>query len=156
VPIQRGAKPREQIGKAIGAEAVRKLQFVATTGDITLSGMCRQATFPLKKTSSDKVDTTGAQSITTEIQVLRLGDVYILGLPGEVLVEVGREIRKNAGIEKLLIATVTNDAIGYVCHSRAYDEGGYEPESGASLAQGAGEIMVRESLALLGEIQRVN
>jgi hypothetical protein len=56
-------------------------------------------------------------------------------------------------METLLIATVANDAIGYVCLSRAYDEGGYEPESGASLAKGAGEIMVRESLALLGEIK---
>jgi len=156
VPIQRGAKPREQIGKAIGAEAVRKLQFVATASDAALSGMCRQATFPLKKAPSDKIEATGAPSITTEIQVLRLGDIYILGLPGEVLIEVGMEIRRNAGIEKLLIATVANDTIGYVCHSRAYDEGGYEPESGASLAQGAGEIMVRESLALLGEIQRAN
>jgi hypothetical protein len=110
-------------------------------------------TFPLKKAASDKTHAAGAQSITTEIQVLRLGDIYILGLPGEVLVEVGREIREKAGIEKLLIATVANDAIGYVCHSRAYDEGGYEPESGASLAQGAGEIMVRESLALLGKLK---
>lgn len=31
VPIQRGARPCEQIGKAVGAEAARKLQFVATT-----------------------------------------------------------------------------------------------------------------------------
>jgi len=156
VPIQRGAKPREQIGKAVGAEAVRKLQFVATASNAALSGVCRRVTFPLKKAPSDKVDATGAPCITTEIQVLRLGDIYLLGLPGEVLVEVGLEIRKKAGIEKLLIATVANDAIGYVCHSRAYDEGGYESESGASLAQGAGEIMVRESLALLGEIRGGN
>ncbi len=154
VPIQRGAGPREQIGKAIGAEAVRKLQFVATTAEVTVGGMCRPVTFPLKKAAFDSVDTAGAQGITTEIQVLRLGDIYLLGLPGEVLVEVGGEIRKRAGIEKLLIATVANDAIGYVCHSRAYEEGGYEPESGASLAQGAGEIMVRESLALLGEVKQ--
>ncbi|MCL5279033.1 MAG: neutral/alkaline non-lysosomal ceramidase N-terminal domain-containing protein [Planctomycetes bacterium] len=153
VPIQRGTGPREQIGKAVGAEAIRKLQFITATSDAALSGMCRQATFPMRKTASDKADATDAQSITTEIQVLRLGDIYILGLPGEVLVEVGREIRKKAGIEKLLITTVTNDTIGYVCHSRAYDEGGYEPESGASLAQGAGEIMVREALALLAQIK---
>ena len=36
VPIQRGAKPREQIGKAVGGEAARKLQFVATTDDAPL------------------------------------------------------------------------------------------------------------------------
>ena len=68
--------------------------------------------------------------------------------------EVGREIRKKAGIEKLLIATVANDAVGYVCHSRAYDEGGYEPVH--SLAKGAGEIIAHESLALLAEVRRAD
>jgi hypothetical protein len=152
VPIQRGAKPCEQIGKAVGGEAVRRLQFLATTDHVTLNGLSRRVVFPLKKAPSDKADAPAAPSITTEIQVLRLGDIYVLGLPGEVLVEVGREIRKKAGIEKLIIATVANDAIGYVCHRRAYDEGGYEAQSGASLDQGAGEIMVKESLILLREI----
>ena len=90
--------------------------------------MCRQVTFPVKKAPAD--GERRRQPVTTEIQVLRLGDIYVLGLPGEVLVEVGMEIRKKAGIEKLLIATVANDTIGYVCHSQAYDQGGYEPESG--------------------------
>ncbi len=154
VPIQRGAKPREQIGKAVGAEAVRKLQFVATTDSIALKGMCRQVVFPTRKLPADKTDGGVPPSITTEVQVLRLGDIYILGLPGEILVEVGMEIRKKAGIEKLLIATVANDTVGYVCHSRAYDEGGYEPDSANILAKGAGEILARESLALLEEIRR--
>ncbi len=66
------------------------------------------------------------------------------------------EIRHKAGIEKLLIATITNDTIGYVCHSQAYDQGGYEPETATILAKGAGEIMVKESLALLEEIKRAD
>ncbi len=154
VPIQRGAKPREQIGKAVGAEAVRKLQFVATTDDVVLKGMCRPVVFPAKKAPGDKPDEGTPPPITTEVQVLRLGGIYLLGLPGEILVEVGMEIRKKAGIEKLVIATVANDTVGYVCHSRAYDEGGYEPDSANILAKGAGEILAKESLALLEEIQR--
>jgi neutral ceramidase len=153
VPIQRGAKPCEQIGKAVGAEAVRRLQFVTTTNHVAVSGRCRQVMFPVKSASGEQVDPATAQFITTELQVLRLGDIYLLGLPGEVLVEVGMEIRRKAGIGKLIIATVTNDTIGYVCHSQAYDEGGYEAEAGASLAKGAGEIMVKEALALLDEIR---
>lgn len=129
---------------------------MATTDDVTLSGMCRQVAFPVKKAPSGKVEDGAAQPITTEIQVLRLGDIYVLGLPGEILVEVGMEIRKKAGVEKLLIATVTNDALGYVCHSRAYDEGGYEPDTATNLAKGAGEIMVNEAVALIEEIKRAN
>ncbi|MCU0917229.1 MAG: neutral/alkaline non-lysosomal ceramidase N-terminal domain-containing protein [Planctomycetes bacterium] len=153
VPIQRGGVACEQIGKAVGGAAVRRLQFVATTGEVQVRGLCRPVTLPSKPTSEDKTESATVPPVISEIQALRLGDIYVLGLPGEVLVEVGQAIRQRAGLEKLLIATVTNDAIGYVCHSQAYDEGGYEAESGASLAKGAGEIMVKESLALLREMQ---
>jgi len=156
VPIQRGVQPREQIGKAIGGEAVRKLQFVATNDDVRLRGLCREVTFPIKAAPAAQADDAAWRPVKTEIQVLRLGDIYVLGLPGEVLVEVGAAIREKAGIEELLIATVTNDTIGYVCHGLAYDQGGYEAEAATNLAKGAGEIMVKESLALLEESKRLD
>jgi neutral ceramidase len=155
VPLQRGAKPCAQIGTALGGEALRRLQLIGTTGDIALKALNREITLPVRKTPSgqDDVDNAAPDSITTEIQVLRLGDVYLLGLPGEVLVEVGLEIKKRAGLEKLFIVTLANDAVGYVCHRQAYEEGGYEPESGTSLAKGAGEAMVEQALSLINEIK---
>ncbi len=155
VPIKRGVKPREQIGKALGGEALRRLQFVTTAGDVTLKALKKEIRFPIKtNSSSDKPrDVDETNYITTEIQVLRLGNIYILGLPGEILVEVGLEIKKRAGVEKLFVISVSNDTIGYVCHSQAYEEGGYEPVSGTNLAKGAGEIMVREALDLINQIK---
>jgi neutral ceramidase len=88
------------------------------------------------------------------MQIFRLGDIYILGLPGEVLVEIGLEIKKRAGIEKLFIVSLSNDAIGYVCHSQAYDECGYEPGKATELAKGAGEIMIDEALGLIDQIKQ--
>ncbi|MDT8301336.1 MAG: hypothetical protein RQ760_07610, partial [Sedimentisphaerales bacterium] len=79
--------------------------------------------------------------------------VYILGLPGEVLVEVGMEIKRRAGVEKLFVISISNDSIGYVCPKPAYDEGGYEPTSATRLAKGAGEIMVSEALNLINGIR---
>ncbi len=67
------------------------------------------------------------------------------------MVEVGLEIKKRAGLENLFIVTLSNDTIGYVCHSRAYEEGGYEPGSGTNLAKGAGEIMIKEALDLINQ-----
>lgn len=155
VPIQRGVEARKQIGKAVGGEALRKLQFVATSGDVTLKALKKEVKFPAKKPSSSEeasdADTT--DYITTEIQVLRLGDIYILGLPGEVLVEVGLEIKRRAGLEKLFVISISNDSIGYVCLSEAYEEGGYEPTSATRLAKGAGEIMVSEALNLINGIK---
>jgi hypothetical protein len=153
--LNRGVAAREQIGKAIAGEAIRRLQFVTTSGDVTLKAAKRQVVFPAKPPASQEAADSGEkpEPIQTEIQVLKLGDIYILGLPGEVLVEVGLPIKKRAGIEKLFILTISNDAIGYVCHSAAYDEGGYEPDSATKLAKGAGEIMIEQALELLGQIK---
>jgi len=63
-------------------------------------------------------------------------------------------MKKRAGLEKLFIVSLSNDAVGYVCHSQAYEEGGYEPGSGTNLAKGSGEIMIRESLDLINQIRQ--
>jgi len=149
VPFARGVEPCRQIGMALGGEVLRRLQFLSTTDNITLKAVRRRVVFPTKKASSE--DAAG-ETMTTEIQALRLGDIYILGLPGEILIEVGLEIKRKAALENLFIVTISNDSIGYVCHSRAYDEGGYEPVSGTNLAKGAGEILVKEALDLLEQL----
>jgi hypothetical protein len=150
VPIDRGANQRRQIGKALGGEALRRLQFATTADNIALKALKKEIVFPTKKAASP----AGAgDQVKTEIQALKLGDIHILGLPGEVLVEVGLEIKSRAGLKNLFIVTISNDSIGYVCHSRAYDEGGYEPVSGTNLAKGAGEIMVKEALDLLERLK---
>jgi len=154
VPLRRGVEPCAQMGKTLGAEAVKQLGQIATTDDVTLHALRREVSFPIAKSpSSDNTDSETPETIVTELQVLRLGDIYVLGLPGEVLVEVGLEIKQKADVENLVIVTLANDAIGYVCHRPAYEEGGYEPGSGTDLAPGAGEIMAEQALALLDEIQ---
>ncbi|MEA3226079.1 MAG: neutral/alkaline non-lysosomal ceramidase N-terminal domain-containing protein [Planctomycetota bacterium] len=150
VPFERGVEPCRQIGTALGGEALRRLQFVSTTDNVTLKAVKRKIVFPTKKASSP--DAAG-ETMTTEIQALKLGDIYVLGLPGEILIEVGLEIKNRAGLENLFIVTICNDSIGYVCHSRAYDEGGYEPVSGTNLAKGAGELMIKHALDLINRIK---
>jgi hypothetical protein len=156
VPIQRGKKARFQIGKAIAGEALRQLQFVPISGDIKIKAMKKAVKIPIKQSLSPNriIDADkGKNYLTTEIQVLRLGDIYLLGLPGEVLVEVGLEIKKKAELESLVIISLSNDAVGYVCHSQAYEGGGYEPGSGTNLAKGAGEIIIKQALDLLDRIK---
>jgi len=156
VPIRRGREPRVQIGKALAGEVVRRLQFVPTCSEVSLKALTKEVQLPLKEAlSPDRIiDADKAKkTLTTEIQVLRIGDVYLLGLPGEVLVEVGLQIKERAGLENLLVISLSNDAVGYVCHSEAYEEGGYEPGSGTNLAKGAGEIMIKHALDLLSQVK---
>ncbi len=150
VPFERGVEPCRKLGTALGGEAIRRLQFLSTTDNVTLKAVKRKVVFPTKKAPSADA---GGEPVTTEIQALKLGNIFVLGLPGEILIEVGLEIKNRAGLENLFIVTICNDSIGYVCHSRAYDEGGYEPVSGTNLAKGAGEIMVKEALDLLKQLK---
>ncbi|MBN1817247.1 MAG: neutral/alkaline non-lysosomal ceramidase N-terminal domain-containing protein [Sedimentisphaerales bacterium] len=155
VPLQRGRQARFQMGKALAGEVIRRLQFVSTSGQVDIKAMKTPLELPLKQDPSlDRIFEISKEkdSLVTEIQIIKIGDLYVLGLPGEILVEIGLEIKQKAGLKNVMIVSLSNDAIGYVCHSQAYDEGGYEPVSGTNLAKGAGEIMIKQALELLGRI----
>ena len=86
---------------------------------------------------------------TTEVQALAIGDdLAIVGLPGEVFVELGLALRERSPFRHTLVLGLANEAIGYVPTRRAFDEGGYEPTS-SRLQPGGGERLVDEALALL-------
>lgn len=53
-----------------------------------------------------------------EIQAIRIGDIYIVGVPGEVFSRIGLEIKKRAkselGLDKVLVFALTNGNPGYI------------------------------------------
>lgn len=157
-PVRLNRKhPRMQTGKALGGATLRHLQFTQPCGNVKISALKQPVSLPLKRDlPPERKISVGKDSETrnTEIQVLRIGDVYIVGLPGEVLVEIGLEIKAKAGIENLFVVSLANDAIGYVCPRAAYKEGGYEPGSGTNLAPGAGEIITEQALKLIEQIKQ--
>ncbi|MFC1604231.1 neutral/alkaline non-lysosomal ceramidase N-terminal domain-containing protein [Planctomycetota bacterium] len=157
-PVRLNRKhPRMQIGKALGGAALRHIQFTQPCGEVKISALKRTVALPIKKDlPPDRLLSVGKDKETqnTEIQVLRIGDIYIVGLPGEVLVEIGLEIKAKAGIENLFVVSLANDAVGYVCPRAAYKEGGYEPGSGTNLAPGADEIITEQALKLIEQIKQ--
>lgn len=144
VPLRRDVKPCEQLGKALGGEALKRLQMATASGDVALRAATREITLPCKAGGS-------SSSFTTEIQLLGLGDTWILGLPGEILVEVGLAIKERVSAKNLFVVSLANDVVGYVNHRQAYKEGGYEPGPATFLAEGAGEILIEQALSLIEE-----
>jgi hypothetical protein len=64
--------------------------------------------------------------IDVELQAMRIGDLTIVGLPGEVFMEIGAQIE--ASIEgPSLILGYANGNHGYYCTQASYEVGGYEP-----------------------------
>lgn len=93
-----------------------------------------------------------AASCPTEIQAFWIGEIPLVGLPGEVFVELGLEIKEAVGVEPTFVISLSNDSTGYIPTRQAYDEGGYETTVSA-LAPGCGEHLVEETLALVASIR---
>jgi aminoglycoside N3'-acetyltransferase len=75
------------------------------------------------KVSNYVADILVQGSFTTEVQAIRLNDLILMGMPGEVFVNTGLELKKRG---TLAIVETTNDYIGYIPPVQAFAEGGYE------------------------------
>src|SRR5205823_2222120 len=70
--------------------------------------------------------------VPAEVQVFRLGGVWLVTLPGEVFLEIGWKTRdavaRAAGVapERVVVAAYANGSVGYVPTAAAIPEGGYE------------------------------
>ncbi|HIE52846.1 MAG TPA: hypothetical protein EYP85_13920 [Armatimonadetes bacterium] len=89
----------------------------------------------------------GRTHLPVEVQVLGIGATLLIGLPGEVFVELGLAIKQHVEAEQVFVVSLSNDCPGYVPTAVAYKEGGYEPEW-TPLAPGAGEALVEAAVTL--------
>ena len=89
-----------------------------------------------------------------EVQVVTLGnDVAIVGLNGEIFVELGLAIKASSPYPLTIVSSLTNGTVGYVPDRKAYAEGHYEPVS-ARCAAGSGEMLVETAVDLLHDLFR--
>jgi hypothetical protein len=90
---------------------------------------------------------------TYEIQLLRLGDVALVGLPGEPFVEGQLEIKTRSPAAFTFVAHLTSHYVGYLPTRAAYARGGHEANAEvtywAKLAPGSLETVVERTVALL-------
>ena len=62
--------------------------------------------------------------------MLNIGDLLIVGVPGEMTAELGKEIKDSAReiteIEFVTIGGLANEWISYILSEEEYEKGGYE------------------------------
>ncbi len=84
-----------------------------------------------------------------EVQLLRVGEVDLIGLPGECFTEYGLEIKRRANRETFVVSLVNGDLQGYVVTPEAAQQGGYEAAN-AVFAPECGSVLVEAALAMTG------
>ncbi len=89
----------------------------------------------------------------TALQLVALDDVALLAIPGELFVELGREIQGRSPFAHTIVVTMANDWVGYIPHRAAFEEGGYETIFGSQsrLAPEAGDMIVDAAVRLLDD-----
>jgi neutral ceramidase len=88
-----------------------------------------------------------------EVMVIRLGDLAIVGLPGEVFCEFGMEIKRLSPAAHTLVGELCNDEIGYLPTRESFAQGGYECLPGSTFYEaGAGERLTQSALTQLNRL----
>ena len=94
------------------------------------------------------------RTIPLEVQVFRLSrDVAVVGLPGEVFVDLGLAIKRASPFATTLVIELCQDAPGYIPTKKAFAEGSYETVN-SRIAPGGGEMMAEAAIRLLKELGR--
>ena len=95
-----------------------------------------------------KLDETVTDCMPAQVQILRLGNHFLVGWPGEVFVEFALQIRRrhpNAHI----ITLANGDLQGYLVTQQAVDEQAYEATNAIFASPVGGETLVDTTLRLL-------
>jgi neutral ceramidase len=87
----------------------------------------------------------------TWVQAMALGDVAIVGVPGEFFTVLGQEIKRRSPYRYTCVFELANDYVGYIPEQAGFDRGGYQVWMGlhSFLERGSGETIVNEAVRLL-------
>ncbi len=137
----------ERLGMLFGGQLLTEWARTDVTDQAILGGWCREVTLPVKDefirfmSSPQRLSEEFAQAQThqpdvaeilrdrvvhTEVQVLRINDLFLVGMPGEVFVEVALTLKRRYAGSRVCVLSEANDYVGYLPTEAAMAEGGYE------------------------------
>jgi hypothetical protein len=97
-------------------------------------------------------------AVAAELQAITIGDLAIVGVPGELFAAHGLEIKRRSPARHTMVLGYTNGNLGYFPTRAAYPAGGYEVESAyrfygypSAFAPEAGELICEAALVAIGE-----
>ena len=141
----------------------RVRQFDEAADDAAVARYCRkyapgysEAVIKVFRNMRADLASQQGQERETWIQVLRIGDVAIVGVPAEYFTQLGIDIKNRSPFRHTYIAELANDWIGYLPNLEGHKLGGYQTWTGyQSFAEpGTGERMADEIVSMLKELAK--
>ncbi len=145
--------------------AVKVRRFRDEDDDKAVAGYCTkrikdaraaQSVIDTFRAMRKKLAPMQGQERMTWVQALSVGDVAIVGVPGEFFTMLGQEIKRRSPYRYTYVFELANDYIGYIPDRTAFDLGGYQVWTGlhSFLERGTGETIVATAVDLLDELYR--
>lgn len=119
----------DAMGYHVANEACKTLAQISAIPVKSLQTSYSKISFPGKKTSESYYPATSYEKgPDTELRLsgLKIGDLMLEGISGELMTEIGMEVKKQSPYTNTIIVTHCNGASGYICTDKSYPEGGYE------------------------------
>jgi hypothetical protein len=90
----------------------------------------------------------GRKHVETELQVLYLGPLALVGLPGEPFVRTVLDLKAKSGVPYTAVVSYANDEVGYFPDRHSFESGTYEALS-SPYQDDIAEVLTEHGLALL-------
>jgi neutral ceramidase len=119
----------EAVGFHVAREANRILAETMTYPLTNVQTSNFVMKFTGKKSSSndlpvDKFEPAPDSEI--RLTVFKIGDLVLLGVSGELVNEIGKDIKSRSPFSQTIVVTHCNGSSGYICTDKMFPEGGYE------------------------------
>lgn len=141
IPSNQGTQ--EELQKAYH---VQELHQSGRDSELPFEGM--QLTTELAKANRIIQLEHGPEYFEMELSAIAIGNVVLVGFPGEPFTHFGLRIKETEGWELIVPTCLTNGGEGYFPTNEAYDEGGYEAAS-TRFKAGVEDVLIDETKAML-------
>jgi hypothetical protein len=137
--FERGFARTREMGEAIGRKTTEHFfdamrnpdRYSVSAPTVSVHSKTVEVAFRKDDCEESSSLYTGRATAELELQLLALGDICLIGVPGELLVEPGLEMKWHSPFRKTFILYNSTAYISYIPHANAYFSGGYE--SGTAL-----------------------
>ncbi len=147
-----------RIGHLLGDEAMRIISTAVEQKNPALFCTSQKLTFPVDSpllraimaASPLRLGGNDNTQVTTQLNLINLGNAQILTIPGEALPNIGYYLKRKMHGENNLLFGLTNDAFGYILTKVDWSSfERYNYVSRTCLGEMTGEIFIEESVKLV-------
>ena len=123
----------ESLGKILGEAAVRTAEGIHTTDRASIWGKQQEITCPGRKVAAGPLPRKeyawqDAEPVSIRLSLLRIGDIALAGVSGEVLTMINEHLRKETSSMSAHVVMLThaNGSSGYIPDDAAFSQVSYE------------------------------